>query len=179
MYSESDFENFSKKIVSSALESVQKISEEAKRRAEKKVDNARMEAKEIEKRSMEALKKELHSFEEEQKAKIESEAAAEWYRFLSELKSNVISDIKRELDQRFEELAEIFLKWLKETFEDGELRIWKEIENDIPDRFNIQRIPQKKIVFSKNNLIIEFGPDSLIDEYSELIEKEMAKRIGV
>ncbi|BBG66310.1 hypothetical protein NNO_1607 [Hydrogenimonas sp.] len=179
MYSESDFENFSKKITASALNRAEKIVEEAKARAEEKVHEAEKEAAEILAESEEILGKELRSFEEERRAKIESETERERQHFLSGLKSGVLEGVERELEERFGESAEIFLEWLKKRFGEGELQIYEKLDTEGLDSFKVVKTGRKSIVFSKDNLIMEFDPRSLMEEYGELIDEELAKRIGV
>ncbi len=178
MYSESDFENFSKKLISSAEERAQKIVSEAKAAAEEKVKAAEEEAAKSESEALQVLKKELRSFEEEQKAKAESDSIREWHRFLSDLKAEVTKEIEEEIESRFEEIAQVFLKWIETKFPDGELQIYEGVRTDGLEAYKVVKTADKKVVFSKENAIIELTPASLIEEYSWLVEKEIAKRIG-
>ncbi|WP_200763073.1 hypothetical protein [Nitrosophilus alvini] len=179
MYSESDFENFSRKILSSAKNRAEEILEEAREYARKKIENAQNEALATLNEAAIKLRKEAESFKKEEYTKLESELKIDWQLFLSDIKAAVLADTLKEIERNFEKMAGCFLKWLKEIYKEGNLTVYENLETEGFDNFNITKTPQKIVKFSKENIIIEFSPESVMEEFSVMIDEELSKHIEV
>ena len=178
MYSESDFESFSKKIITAAYKRADVTVEKAKKRAGNITADAKREAERLAKESEEALRQELKAYEKENRSRIESEIAKEWSGYLSEVRSKIVDETEKRLEERFEELAQSFLAWIAKRYKEGKIEIYDGVDSSRLRGFDIRKVPEKRAVFSTKNLFIELSPASLVEEYSSLIEEEIAKKIG-
>ncbi len=178
MYSESDFESFSKKIITAAYKRADTTLDEAKKRSGKIAADAKREAELVAMESEEALERELKAYEKEYRSRIESEIAKEWSGYLSEVRSKIVDETKKRLEERFEELARSFLAWIAGRYREGEIEIYEGVDSSGLRGFDIRKIAEKRVVFGTKNLFIELSPASLVKEYSSLIEEEIAKKIG-
>ena len=178
MYSESDFESFSKKIITAAYKRADTTLDEAKKRAGKIAADAKREAELVAMESEEALERELKAYEKEYRSRIESEIAKEWSGYLSEVRSKIVDEIEKRLEERFDELAQSFLTWIAGRYKEGEIQIYEGVDSSGLKGFDILKTAEKRAVFSTKNLFIELSPASLVEEYSSLIEEEIAKKIG-
>ncbi|WP_457594426.1 hypothetical protein [Hydrogenimonas sp.] len=146
--------------------------------AKRKLKEAQKEASQRYERLMEAAKKEVRSLREEELARIESEAARKRQALLADLKAELLEEVRKDLEERFEEIAVCFLRWLEERFEEGDLTLYEKLETGGLGKFRLQRTPRKEIRFSQKNVVVVFTPDSIMEEFSAMIEEEISKRIG-
>jgi len=178
VYSESDFETFSRKILSSARQRAEERVKKARADAERKLEKARKEASGLYEKLLEETKNEFHSLREEELAGIESEVARKRHALFADLKTQLLEEVQRDLEERFEEIAVCFLRWLAERFDDGELTLYEKLQADGIEKFRLRRVPQKEIRFWKGSVVVEFTPVSIMEEFSAMIEEEISRRIG-
>jgi vacuolar-type H+-ATPase subunit H len=178
VYSASDFEKFSRKILSSADRRAAGIVARASEEAEAALSEAEEEARRRYEEGLRAIGKEAAAFEKEARAKIETSARVAWQRELARRKASVLESLEKRIDGAFETLARCFLEWLLSRYGEGRIELYEGLRPDVPEGFEVVAVPEKAVRLTKENLIVEFTPASVMEEFAPLVDGILAKTLG-
>ena len=174
MYSASDFERFSKRILTSAQKRAREIVAEAAEYADKRMKEAETEARERYASGLEALKKEASSYEKERRAAIETALKVSWQNELAKRKRAVLQALEKRISEVFETLALCFLQWLKQHHGSGRIDLYESLPREGLESFDVRPTSQKMVRLTRGNLIVAFTPDSVMEEFERLIDETLS-----
>ncbi len=177
MYSASDFEKFSGRVLSSAEARAKRILAEASEQARKLLKDTEIEAEKRYEEGLLALKKEAEAFEKEARAKIETAARTAWQRELAERKASVMEALENRMEREFETLAGCFTDWLASRYEEGRLELYERLPREGLEKFEVTPVPGKIVRLTKGNLIVAFTPASAAEEFAPLVDEILVKSL--
>ena len=179
MYSVSDFERFSQRIVASAESRAKAIVTEASGYAERRLKEVEEETKRTYEEGMREIEKEATAYEKEVRAKMDTAIRVAWQEALAEKKDAVMDALENRIDREFETLAHCFLEWLTTRYHEGRIELYDRLRYEKSERFEMVPIPEKAVRLTRENLIVAFTPDSVMEEFAPLIDETLSKMLKV
>ena len=166
MYSESNFNNFKETLLQLNSDNKQNEIKLAK------------ESEEFFESSLQELKKELENLKKKELVSLEINFTRKQHLLIKKQTYKIRDMLKERIDKEFDFLSECFLKKISTQFDEGDLKLYKKFDTIDLKKFNISYPKKKKIVFSKQNIYIEFSVELILREYHEIIKEKIVNFLG-
>ncbi|WP_457567452.1 hypothetical protein [Desulfurobacterium sp.] len=184
MYSESDFNKFKNKVIERAQEVAKEKIESAKSFAGEKLIEAEREGRALYQEKVKAARIELEAFKFDAMAEIDSKVRKTIEDREIQVREELLKELKSRLKERFPEMVECFIRWIKNNFSDGTFEthptLKKEIEKLAGANFSVKENAEiNGVVFKHGRMVIEFSLESILEEFKEEIDREIASILEV
>ena len=177
---ESDFERFSLKVKEHIGHKIEKSKNDTSYYVNMKKQKAEEERNLwLEKASAE-LRYELELKERQGRNKIAEKIKQKLAIFRNEKEENLLNAFKKLIEQNFPSLAECFIQWTQNNYLKGTFILPKEYHKFVDsERYGIEVTELNRIVFTDENLYIEYSIERVVEEFYDevidLIQKEEDK----
>jgi magnesium-transporting ATPase (P-type) len=178
MYSESNFSNFKETLLQLNSDNKQNEIKLANEYAKDKVNCAQKESEEFFETSIQELKKELENLKKKELVSLEINFTRKQHLLIKKQTYKIRHMLKNRIDKEFDFLSECFLKKISAQFDEGDLKLYKKFDTIDLKKFNISYPKKKKIVFTKQNIYIEFSVELILREYHEIIKEKIVNFLG-
>ena len=174
---ESEFNEFKNEVLKYAEEKAREIIKNALKEKDRKVTSVREEAEKLYRKRLKELEVLIERNRNERINRIEFEYRNKKLEIVEGMRRKVITGLKKHIEENFKELAECFLRDISERFDDGDVYIPEELKSlsETFEKFNVKVHGKKEIVFEKENVIVRFSAETVLQEYEDTINRELLK----
>ncbi len=178
---ESDFNDFKDEVLKYAREKSEEIINNVLKEREERLKIEEKKAEEIYKKRLKDLKLTIMREKNESINNLEYEYRNRRLELIEKKREEVVLHTREYIKSRFKELASCFLTSLSKEFKDGDVFVPEELLflKDIHQNFNFHTHRKGAILFSKDNVLIRFSENTVLEEYRDIIDTEVLNAIGI
>ena len=165
-YWESGFERFSEKLKENINNKINKSKSETSSFVNQRKQKAVHDTNSWLQNVREEWIYELNAKERQAHNVIEQNVKQELSNFRNEHEAVLTNAFKKRLEDDFPTLAECFIKWVLKNYQSGMFWVPISYQKFIDsERYDVETIERNQIVFSNENLYIEYSVERIIEEY--------------
>ncbi|WP_022846486.1 MULTISPECIES: hypothetical protein [unclassified Desulfurobacterium] len=184
MYSESDFSKFKDKVIERAKELAKNRINSAKSFAQEKLVEAEREGRRLYQEKIKAAQIELESFKFNAMAEIDAKIRKAVEDREVHVREELIKELRERLKERFPMMLGCFVVWVKDNFNEGTFIVSpsfeKQVEEVVKGKYEIKESSDiNGVLFKHGRMVIEFSLDSILEEFKEEIDREIASILEV
>jgi len=166
---ESDFDSFRKSVISRYKSYCEDMIKEAENKKKLKIKEAKEKGENLYKKEIQLFKSHMERLEKKGLLDLEQKLRKKLNLKLKELEDDLKDGIRESLEQNFEQFVYCFSKWLKKRFSEGLVKTKKEFFPYF-EGYSLAETDRNEVVFEKENVIITFSPEKVVEEKEEKIK---------
>ncbi|MEA3418746.1 MAG: hypothetical protein U9Q90_05040 [Campylobacterota bacterium] len=166
----SDFERFALKVKKHITDKVKKSEEDVSAYALQEEEKSLRETEKWLQQVRSEWEHELNAREQQGLRTISDEVNREWSTFRKEREMALKKAVEERLGQSFPLLAECFIAWVLKNYKTGSFTLPKAYGMLINrEGFDVRTCEEKQVIFSSENLYIEYSVERIIEELNDEI----------
>lgn len=170
MLLESEFETFRNRLI----EKYKKVCEEKIKEAtiyrDKKILEAQKKGKSVYTEGIQLFAKDLENRKRKHFLKIQLEEKKKINLEYKKIEEKLIEIVRQKISKDFESFVSCFSNWLKRNYKEGTVKTQEKYFRYF-EGFEKIKTKDKKVVFEKEDLVVELSPDRIIDDYKEILKQ--------